>query len=200
MLGVLPASRARGVGHALKLAQRARTLAHGIELVEWTFDPLQAVNAHLNVARLGAVASTYLRDAYGALDGDLHRGTPTDRLVAEWWITRPHVRRRIDPAAALTARSADVMAASAAIDTRWSASGRWLEVEGVLDDVTAGRIEIAVPPEFTAMQQEALDLAQTWRQATRLAFERAFAKGYRVVDFHYDRERGGGRYLLATAG
>ena len=88
MLGVAPAWRGRGLGETLKRAQRARALALGVELIEWTFDPLQAVNAHLNLHRLGAIASVYQPDLYGEMDSPLMQGTPTDRLIAEWWISR----------------------------------------------------------------------------------------------------------------
>jgi len=99
MLGVRPAARERGLGIQLKLAQRARAMEQGVDLIEWTFDPLQARNAHLNMTRLGCIASTYVDDAYGPLEGPLFSGTPTDRLVAEWWIRRPHVDRptRLQP-------------------------------------------------------------------------------------------------------
>lgn len=92
MLGVAPAWRGRGLGEALKLAQRERALSLGVELIEWTFDPLQAVNAHLNLHRLGAVARVYQPNLYGEMDSPLMHGTPTDRLVAEWWISRPRAR------------------------------------------------------------------------------------------------------------
>ena len=55
MLGVTPDARSTGIGADLKLAQREAALAMGIDLVEWTYDPLQAANAHLNFAKLGVV-------------------------------------------------------------------------------------------------------------------------------------------------
>ena len=95
MLGVRPEMRGAALGERLKIAQRERALAAGVDLIEWTFDPLQAQNAHLNMSVLGCVASTYRVDAYGAMSGPLHRGTPTDRLVAEWELLAPHVVRRL---------------------------------------------------------------------------------------------------------
>ena len=53
MLGVADDYRNAGLGRRLKLAQRLRALDLGCDLMEWTFDPLQAINAHLNFARLG---------------------------------------------------------------------------------------------------------------------------------------------------
>ena len=103
MLGVLAEYRNSGLGRDLKLAQRERALAQGYELIEWTFDPLQALNAHLNFTKLGVVAEEYHRNVYGESTSVLHRGTPTDRLVAQWWIGRPHVERRVAPAGPLAA-------------------------------------------------------------------------------------------------
>jgi predicted GNAT superfamily acetyltransferase len=95
MLGVVPTARSSGLGTRLKIAQRARALEMGIDLVEWTYDPLQAANAHLNFAKLGVVAAEYEENIYGASSSPLHSGTPTDRLIAEWHLTAPHVERRI---------------------------------------------------------------------------------------------------------
>jgi predicted GNAT superfamily acetyltransferase len=91
MLGVLPEYRNAGVGRALKLAQRDEALSRGIDLVEWTFDPLAVTNAFFNVERLGAIARRYIRDEYGATSSPLHGGLPTDRCVAEWWLRSPRV-------------------------------------------------------------------------------------------------------------
>lgn len=84
MTAVLPEYQNQGIGRSLKLAQREHALARGIDLIEWTFDPLQLKNAHFNIARLGAIARRYLPDFYGSTSSHLHSGLPTDRLVAEW--------------------------------------------------------------------------------------------------------------------
>ena len=86
MLGVLPAYRNTGVGRRLKLRQREDALARGIDLVEWTFDPLEIKNAFFNIERLGAVVRHYAENEYGTTSSPLHGGLPTDRCVAEWRI------------------------------------------------------------------------------------------------------------------
>jgi predicted GNAT superfamily acetyltransferase len=91
MLGVLPEYHNAGVGRALKLAQRDEALSRGIELVEWTFDPLALKNAFFNVERLGAIARRYIHNQYGSTSSPLHGGLPTDRCVAEWWLRSPRV-------------------------------------------------------------------------------------------------------------
>ena len=73
----------------LKLEQRKEALGRGIQLIEWTFDPLEAKNAYFNVERLGAIARRYPPNQYGTTSSQLHGGLPTDRLVAEWYIASP---------------------------------------------------------------------------------------------------------------
>ena len=96
MVGVVPEYQDRGVGRMLKLAQRDDALARGIDVIEWTFDPLQLKNAHFNLVRLGAVVRRYLANFYGQTSSPLHAGLPTDRLVAEWWIRSPRVQRVLE--------------------------------------------------------------------------------------------------------
>jgi predicted GNAT superfamily acetyltransferase len=92
MLGVLPEYRNARVGRALKLAQRDDALARGIDLIEWTFDPLEIKNAFFNMERLGAIVRRYVPNQYGTTSSPLHGGLPTDRCIAEWWIASPRVR------------------------------------------------------------------------------------------------------------
>src|SRR5260370_40525491 len=89
MLGVIDGFRSGGLGYDLKQLQRHRALAMGIELIEWTFDPMQAMNAHLNFSKIGVVAEESEENVYGTSSSPLHRGNPTDRLVAQWWIAAP---------------------------------------------------------------------------------------------------------------
>ncbi len=91
MLGVLPEYRNAGVGRALKLAQRDDALGRGIDLIEWTFDPLEIKNAFFNMERLGAIVRRYVPNQYGTTSSPLHGGLPTDRCIAEWWISSPRV-------------------------------------------------------------------------------------------------------------
>ena len=86
MLAVRESYRNLGLGQRLKLKQREDALARGFELIEWTFDPLEIKNAHLNIERLGAIARRYTINQYGTTSSPLHGGLPTDRLVAEWWL------------------------------------------------------------------------------------------------------------------
>jgi predicted GNAT superfamily acetyltransferase len=86
MLGVLPEYRDARVGRRLKLVQRDEALSRGIDLIEWTFDPLEIKNAFFNIERLGAIVRRYVFNQYGTTTSRLHGGLPTDRCIAEWWI------------------------------------------------------------------------------------------------------------------
>lgn len=91
MLAVLPEYRNAGLGRRLKLAQRDDALARGFDLMEWTYDPLEIKNAHLNISKLGAISRRYKADFYGPSSSPLQGGLPTDRLYAEWWLRSPRV-------------------------------------------------------------------------------------------------------------
>ena len=194
MAGVLQEFRG-GLGYRLKLAQRQRALSQGLDLIEWTFDPLQAMNAHFNFAKLGCVADEYAVNFYGESTSALHRGTPTDRLVASWRIAEAHVVRRVEQATALRARSHDVSAAPIVNPT--GLDGEWRTVTSIDLSRDDRRVWIEIPTGFTEMQQQAPDRALQWRMDLRQMFQAYFAKGYRAVDFVLQREAGFGRYLLA---
>ncbi|HLH02255.1 MAG TPA: GNAT family N-acetyltransferase [Bryobacteraceae bacterium] len=93
MLGVLPAYRNTGLGRRMKLEQRHYALEAGVDLIEWTFDPLEIKNAFFNIERLGAIVRRYVHNQYGTTSSHLHGGLPTDRLVPEWWIRSERVER-----------------------------------------------------------------------------------------------------------
>ena len=92
LTGVLPEFRDRGVGRRLKLFQREDALKRGLDLVEWTFDPMNLKNAHFNIMRLGAVVRRFIPNCYGITGSPLHGNIPTDRLVAEWWLDSDRVK------------------------------------------------------------------------------------------------------------
>jgi len=91
MMGVVADYRNRGVGRLLKTQQRLDALNRGVDLIEWTFDPLEIKNAFFNIERLGVVVRRYVLNQYGTSSSHLHGGLPTDRCVAEWNITSPRV-------------------------------------------------------------------------------------------------------------
>jgi predicted GNAT superfamily acetyltransferase len=91
MLAVRKDQRNGGLGRRLKLLQREDALARGIELIEWTFDPLEIKNSYLNIEKLGAIARRYNINQYGITSSPLQGGLPSDRLIAEWWLKSKRV-------------------------------------------------------------------------------------------------------------
>lgn len=89
----------KGVGARLKWSQRARALEEGRDFIKWTWDPMQARNAHFNLNRLGVVVSTYGENFYGtdyvtSLTGQAPLpGIDSDRLFAGWHIRSDRVDR-----------------------------------------------------------------------------------------------------------
>jgi len=195
MLAVAPAYRGSGLGADLKLGQRQAVSALGLELIEWTYDPLQSVNAHLNLAKLGAIVEEYVENIYGESNSALHGGLPTDRFICQWWIHRPHVLRRIAPAAI---RAIDEAAARAPLVNLIETAGGSLVPAGFDPDCDEPRIKVEIPLDFQNLLMANAALALQWRLEARAIFQGYFARGYRVVDFAHDRAQGRGQYLLTT--
>jgi predicted GNAT superfamily acetyltransferase len=195
MLGVTPDVRAQGLGLRLKLEQRTAAIAMGIDLIEWTYDPLQAPNAHLNFAKLGVVASEYEENIYGESSSLLHSGAPTDRLIAEWHVREPHVERRIAAPTAALIRDRSIV--TAPVVNPSLPGDRWLRPGSSDLALDARRVLVEIPVGFSEMLEGDPGLAREWRLATRAIFQSYFRRGYRAVDFFLSRETGRGQYLCA---
>jgi predicted GNAT superfamily acetyltransferase len=193
MLGVLPVARDSGLGTRLKLEQRAETLRMGLDLIEWTYDPLQAMNAHLNFAKLGVIVTEYEENIYGESSSPLHRGNPTDRFVAEWWLSSPEVERRIAGGAQEPNRASNAPSVNRV--RRHTGS---VECADVDLDRTDAQLAVEIPMGFNRLMQEEPGQALAWRMATRQIFTTYLHRGYRVVDFFLDRAAEKGRYILAS--
>ena len=199
ILGVLPNHRDSGVGFALKRAQWQMVRHQGLDHVTWTYDPLLSRNAHLNIARLGAVCSTYRRSEYGDMRDGLNAGLPSDRFQVDWWVNTKRVERRLSKRARPTLRLSHL--ARVGVHPLYSLpSGpdnlpRPLEHVPVLE---AQLIAAEIPSDFMALKSADFALARDWRFFTREFFETAFAKGYLVTDFVFDQGEGASRsfYIL----
>src|SRR6184192_4675826 len=165
-LGVLDEFRGSGIGIALKQAQRYDALRLGVELVTWTFDPLEARNAYINLHRLGCIARLYDRNHYGAMEDELNRGLPSDRFEVEWWLRRPKATPTThDPVVILEV-------------------GRHGEPRRVGTNVSPGRTALIwIPADIQVVKRQSLELALAWRMESRAAFEAALAAGLVAVDF-----------------
>ena len=172
MLAVLPEYRNAGLGRRLKLAQRSDALARGIERMEWTFDPLEIKNAHLNIARLGAIARRYLPDFYGPSSSVLQGGLPTDRLVAEWWLNSARVRRMLGEEGAAQAPT-----------------------DGQPSVTFSERIDVPRAVYDWKQSPEQRTLGEQLQTRNRTALQAAFARGLAVTGYQRTTE-GDGSFLL----
>jgi chorismate synthase len=196
MMGVSPEKQSAGIGYQLKLAQRQAVLEQGLDLMTWTYDPLLSRNAYLNLHKLAAVSRTYLPDCYGPLMDGLNVGLPTDRLEVEWWISSPHVQRRLADAEGERLPSPAVRANR----TRRTAAG-FLEPGALTLAAGPAVVLVEIPADYQAVKAAAPALALEWRQATRHLFEFYFAAGYGTVDFLSERIEGDRRsYYVLRAG
>jgi predicted GNAT superfamily acetyltransferase len=192
MTGVSASHRCAGTGFLLKQVQRVRVRALGIDRIDWTFDPLQAGNAHFNLRRLGALVERYDVNVYGQLINPLHGGLPTDRLVAQWWLDAPGVQARMEEEREAMGPPAD----DVPLVNRLTEADGW----AVCDWAAAPpegerRLRVAIPGRFTEMMASAPGIAMSWRLTTRRLFQTLLARRYRVVDFAR-AAGGGGAYLL----
>ncbi len=183
MLAVAPAARDLGIGRLLKLYQRELLLPLGIEAVYWTYDPLEARNAHLNWNRLGVAVDEYVRDMYAGEMGtsDLAEGIGTDRFVVEWRIGGERVRRL------LAGEEAGSGGSGGHGEPEFGAA----PVAGLDGGLPGGgRVRVEVPASIQEVKAARPEEAAAWRAATRRAFESYLGSGYRVTAFYRDRETG----------
>lgn len=175
MAGVAGEFQGRGIGARLKQAQRVRALEQGLDLMTWTFDPLEGRNAYFNLHKLGAASRTYHVDAYGSMQDVLNRGLPSDRLLVEWRLRDVHPRP-------VPARVHPILTAE---------DGR---PRLVLDAPPEDALSVAVPDNIQELKRRDAHAAHAWRLATREALLWAFARGYEACDFSH------GAYLLRPRG
>lgn len=189
-MGVVPEWRGRGVAEALKQAQRERVIAQGLPLITWTYDPLEAPNAHLNLHKLRGISRTYWQDVYGSSFGELNMGMPTDRLVVEWWVKGERLENE--------ETDWDVVDEAVPIfELKGSGIERWIAQANLALEAEALLLEI--PADIHPVKAHNIDLALDWRFKVRKAFEKYFDKGYLATDFISTIQRSGrrhNRYLL----
>ncbi len=203
MMGVLPEARDRGIGQALKLEQRRLILAEGLDLITWTFDPLEARNATLNFTKLGVISQRYIRNIYGDTLGELNAGLPTDRLSVDWWVRSPRVEAHVDPVqnVAVQQIARDLLTqASPILRVTRRADGLPVPEEY---DLTSHRpiLALEIPSDFQALKAADSALALRWRLATQTLFEHYFAAGYTATECLLDQSGSLRRnvYILETA-
>ncbi|HJY88156.1 MAG TPA: hypothetical protein VKE24_15080 [Candidatus Acidoferrales bacterium] len=160
LTAVLEEYRNLGIGRRLKLFQRQDALGRGIELVEWTFDPLEIKNAYFNLVRLGAIARRFLPNCYGITTSPLHGGLPTDRLMAEWWVGSERVKRALGVSDSV-------------------GSGKDMPME-----------RVHVPGEINDLKRTDRARAARMQREIRERFEDCFARGYAAMALERTRDGG----------
>ncbi len=181
MLAVDPEARDLGLGTRLKLYQRDLLLPLGIDRVEWTYDPLEARNAHLNLNHLGAFPAEYVRDMYeGEFGSDLAKGIGTDRFILAWAIRSEFVARRLAEGPPSREETVRLFGDAPVVGPSYPESEP-------LPSGTAVRVEI--PASIQDVKVADLDLARAYRASTRRAFEHYFGQGWRVEGYYRDGER-----------
>lgn len=173
LLGVHPGWRAQGIGERMKWRQRELVLQQGIALITWTYDPLEAPNARLNLAHLGGRVSTYRRDYYGPMEDALNRGLPSDRFVVDWQINAPWVRDRLTEGPAVP----DIDGITSVLAVR-AGAGSELEPGSFSPPSGDDTVLVPIPVNMQVIRRLDRHLALSWRLATREAFEQLFAAGY----------------------
>jgi predicted GNAT superfamily acetyltransferase len=200
LLAVLEPYRTLNLGYKLKLAQRERVLAlraNGLRLEEinWTFDPLQGRNAHLNFAKLGVIADQYKVDFYGPETSSILHRNSTDRLWVRWPITSRRVQDRVQG----KRNRAEVLDALSTVLplVRFNGDGRpeRTDLQGALG---RQRVVIEIPGDILDIEKKDPRLAREWRLHTRWAFTEALQAGFFVAEFcrRLRGQQGPGAYLL----
>jgi len=194
MLAVRPAWRGQGLGARLKWAQREAALHRGIGLVTWTFDPMQATNAALNLRRLGATASELHPDFYGVTTAALHHGLPTDRLLVRWELRTPRVAHRRDGP---PPPPADARAWPRANEVTGT-GGRAVSSRPRLD-LESPVVVLEIPGDWNALCRDHPADAAEWQRRVAGALGAYFARGYRAVDFLTPEVQGRRRHLYVLS-
>lgn len=199
---VLPEFRGRGIGYHLKREQRRLAIKQGVRLITWTFDPLLAINAQLNIRKLGAISDNYVQDVYGtADDGGLTTLGSSDRLVADWWVTNRRVEERINGNRSLLDLKHYFEGHTPIVNaTQANDAGNALPTDTIIKP-TGSLALLEIPINYKALVQQDTSLALDWRAHTRELFKWLFGMEYIVTDFlreiHEGRERA--FYLLSQS-
>jgi predicted GNAT superfamily acetyltransferase len=182
-MGVLPEYQSLGLGYRLKVAQREQMLRQGIDIVVWTYDPLEGRNATLNIEKLGGIVRSYARDIYGYVQNPLQTGLTTDRFLLEWHLMSDRVRERVRgryqrPRAEDWLSGQDIPLVNYAA---WEGGiPRPLAVDLAIDHE---HVLVQVPSDLQRIKRYDLNTAQSWRKNARTIFESYFQRGYVVTGF-----------------
>ena len=200
ILAVHPDWRDKGVGYALKRAQWQVVRKQGLNHITWTYDPLLSRNANLNIARLGAVCNTYIKEYYGEMRDGLNLGLPSDRFQVDWWVNTKRAERRLSkrPRRPLTLADYEKAGIKLLYESPLNKSGSLMPAESF--DAPTEPLGLAeIPSDFMKLKDADMGLARDWRYFSREVFTLSFSTGYLVTDFIFDTTGSRARsfYVLA---
>jgi predicted GNAT superfamily acetyltransferase len=187
-MGVLPEFQGQGIGFKLKLAQRIQMLRHGIELIVWTYDPLEGKNATLNIVKLGAIVRTYARNIYGTVQNPLQMGLAMDRFLAEWPLLSDRVLERVQGYSRRAATEEWLAGPTYPIVNYISWDGDLPRPMAAELDLSDDALLVQVPPDLQSIKRTDLTVARGWRKITRGIFETYFRRGYVITGFASSRQ------------
>jgi predicted GNAT superfamily acetyltransferase len=182
LLGVRDSARNLGVGRMLKEAQRAVLARRGVKRISWTFDPLVAKNAYLNLNRLGARVVAYVPNMYGTTTSPLHYGIATDRLIVSIDTHAvPPARDAFDSSAVnLPLLTLELQEGDVAVDVLSPPTALWIEI----------------PNDIRHVIERSPASAVAWRDVVRRHFQWALALGYEVAGLQRDPVTSRSFYVL----
>lgn len=188
MAAVLPSAQGREIGYRLKLFQREEVLKQGIELITWTYDPLQRVNARLNIAKLGAIARTYYYNLYGTMTSGVNAGVSSDRFEVEWWLKSEPVKARLE-GRYTPPRLADLSAQGVPFALQGVQTAQGYAPQPLPHVEAHHTYLVEIPFDFNALKRQDLALAQAWRRELAQVFSALFERGYVLRDLLSEGER-----------
>jgi len=187
-MGVLPEYQSLGLGYRLKVCQREQMLRQGIDIIVWTYDPLEGRNATLNIEKLGGIVRCYARDIYGYMQNPLQTGLTTDRFLLEWHLMSERVRERVR-GNYQRPRVEDWLSGQDMPLVNYAAWASEVPLPLAVDlEVEQDQVLVQIPPDLQRIKRYDLSIAQQWRDSTRLIFETYFQRGYVVTGFASSRQ------------
>ena len=191
MLGVSRAARDRGLGRRLKLYQREQLIERGVQTMYWTYDPLEARNAHLNFNRLGVTLDEYKQNYYGDdTASPRFAGLGTDRFVVRWNLVGERALAALDGSQSV--RLAHYEGEPFLLRDTGEAEPR-IDLAALEGE----RVRVEIPAAIQPIRRAGGELPKRWRSATREAFTRALDAGFEVDTF--GRDPGSGRCYYGLA-
>jgi len=185
MTAVLPGWQDKGVGYLLKTAQRDHVLRQGIDLITWTFDPLESRNAYFNLNKLGGVVAHYFPSFFGELRDTRNKGVPTDRFLLQWHLRSP----RVEACLAGGEGPAVPLAQLETINRTQKLSSGLRAPGGFQLGLSAPYLLFEIPADFQVLRKADLELARQWRMESRPALSSYIEEGYVVTSLFRQGDR-----------